>query len=453
MPVIDIKPIRTRLDQTDKYIKNEEKTDIELWDYIALGSSYEEALQSVYNYTTKEDKTYDEKQYFISGINCDPKHSVEEFIETQKMFGKWGKGVVAHHGWVSFPSGYVINPEDCHRFTMELLKTKLGDRFQIAVTTHLDRMHLHSHFLINAVSFKDGKKYHGNQETLWELRRASDELCLKYGYPTIDNPRFYGEDRGLYRAELKGEKTWRDLVKKDIDRAISVSKSLDDFYRELQKNGYKLKLDRKYIAVSPPNMTDHSGRRIFIRLRSLKDEDYTLNGIERRILGKGERRDYRYDRTYRKTSVARPKKLPVYVRRYYRFMYSFGLMKKTPRKFSYYKMQEYHKRAERTNALLKYLLQEKFETNADVLVKHSVLTAREIALKKDRNRLYKQTGTEENIEEINSELKKIREEKKIAERILDLFNERAWVIRKDLEENTKETPEEALTFNPEERRK
>jgi hypothetical protein len=31
-------------------------------------------------------------------------------------------------------------------------------RFEVVVATHLDKEHIHCHFVINSVSFKDGKR-------------------------------------------------------------------------------------------------------------------------------------------------------------------------------------------------------------------------------------------------------------------------------------------------------
>ena len=40
-----------------------------------------------------------------------------------------------------------------------------GDRYQVLVVTHLDRAnHLHSHFVVNTVSFVDGIKYHRTKQ-------------------------------------------------------------------------------------------------------------------------------------------------------------------------------------------------------------------------------------------------------------------------------------------------
>lgn len=52
-----------------------------------------------------------------------------------------------------------------------------GDRFEVVVSRHLNRNHLHNHFVINSVSFKDGKKYYDKRDTYAELRHLSDSLC------------------------------------------------------------------------------------------------------------------------------------------------------------------------------------------------------------------------------------------------------------------------------------
>ncbi|MFR7389123.1 MAG: relaxase/mobilization nuclease domain-containing protein [Blautia faecis] len=52
-----------------------------------------------------------------------------------------------------------------------------GDRFQVIVATHLNTECLHNHFVVNSVSFSDGKHYHDNKANLRLLRQRSDELC------------------------------------------------------------------------------------------------------------------------------------------------------------------------------------------------------------------------------------------------------------------------------------
>lgn len=440
MPVIDIKPI-TNLEFTDSYIKNENKTDKDVWEGIKNGSPYEDALKSVHDYATNPDKT--EKSYYVTGINCDPNNSVTEFMRIQREWGKHGEGVVAHHGWQSFPSGYKISPQEAHDFCVDWLKRELGDRFQIVVTTHLDREHIHSHFIINAVSFADGRKFYGNQETLWKLRNASDEMCLQRGYPIIYNPKRYGRDQGLYRAELRGEKTWRDLVKKDIDLAISRNDSMTSFYRDLEDMGYLLRFttdgghERKHPSISPPGMVRKDGSRIYIRLKSLEDPLYMPEGIYKRINSNTANfiiHSARPRRIYRK----RPKKryrqrLPASIRRYYRFLYQMGMMPRKPRGRSYYSSREFRRQVADFDKKILYLrkhhLNSAHDVNArlnDLSSERKILTNRKVTLYAKRR---KGADVEPELTEVRERLKEITKEKKIVENIYKVVSE-DWAIKK-----------------------
>ena len=53
-----------------------------------------------------------------------------------------------------------VTPEIAHEIGVKLANEMCGDRFQIDASTHLNTEHLHNHFVINSVSFKDGKKYY-----------------------------------------------------------------------------------------------------------------------------------------------------------------------------------------------------------------------------------------------------------------------------------------------------
>ena len=63
-----------------------------------------------------------------------------------------------------------------------------GDRFEVLVSTHLDKAHYHNHFVINSVSFVDGKKYYDNRENYKRMRDLSDSLCQKYRLSVIEHP-------------------------------------------------------------------------------------------------------------------------------------------------------------------------------------------------------------------------------------------------------------------------
>ena len=78
-------------------------------------------------------------------------------ILTKKRYGKTDC-YIAWHGYQSFKPEEVT-PQLAHEIGVKLAKEMWGDRFEIIVTTHLDKEHIHCHFCFNSVSFRDGGKY------------------------------------------------------------------------------------------------------------------------------------------------------------------------------------------------------------------------------------------------------------------------------------------------------
>ena len=72
-----------------------------------------------------------------------------------------------------------------------------GERFQVLVATHLgNAYYLHHHFVVNSVSFADGKRYYRSNQDYWNLRTASDRLYREYGDDGA-GCRIYGSDSCL----------------------------------------------------------------------------------------------------------------------------------------------------------------------------------------------------------------------------------------------------------------
>ena len=116
----------------------------------------EEDLRRLMDYAENPDKT--EQRYLISGVNCLPELAYERMMETKRRYGKYS-GIVAYHGYMSFKPGEVT-PEQCHALGVELAKRLWGDKYEVLVASHRDHEHLHNHFILNSVSFKDGEKFH-----------------------------------------------------------------------------------------------------------------------------------------------------------------------------------------------------------------------------------------------------------------------------------------------------
>ncbi len=403
MAYLGIKPFKARLDKGVDYVTNEEKTKMK-----------EAVLETLYEYDTNIDKTNHFGDKLITGINCDFEKAASEFIEIQRMYGKDDDLISAHHGWQSFHKDEIKDPLLVHKIGVDFAQKYFGDRFQVVVSTHLDREHLHNHFFINAVSFKDGKKYHGNKKTLAEARRLSDEICKKYGLNIIEKERREFNEKRDSKVKLNGSNTWREGIKEDLRKSIIGAKTIDDFYSNLEKKGYILKFG-KHFAVSPPGYYKND-KRAFIRLKSLNDYRYTLSYIEDSIR---ERRLYEYieiKRTYRKRFTKR--KLSPIEKKYFHFLYTLCLIRKSQYP-SARKMRYYNSLSKRMTKQIKYIKENNLKYQSDVLNKRDELKEKENELLKCRRKLYRadEWGKDEKLKELNNELKSVRAELKILEQI------------------------------------
>lgn len=271
MAVTKIWPIRKSIAAPLDYVQNAEKTANPAAQSF---SESEQALEDVIEYAAAEDKT--EKKYFVSTLNCNKRFARDEFLTVKKRFGKEG-GIVAFHGYQSF-AGHEVTPEQAHEIGVQLAKELWGDKFQVLIATHLNTANLHNHFILNSISFKDGKRYHDCKDTYRLMRETSDRICLEHGLSIVEDPRGKGVSQYLYNLEKAGMPTRYNVARQAIDESIALSLNIEEFKSELRKRGYNYRLDaqRKYWTITPP------GWKKSIRIHQLGN-DYTRESIERRI--------------------------------------------------------------------------------------------------------------------------------------------------------------------------
>ena len=284
MAVTSIWRVNGWLGKVVVYVKNPEKTtNPEFYENGDMTERKCQGLEDVISYAVSSHKTQqvneelDTLERFVSGINCNPSTAREEMIAVKKRFGK-EDGTIAYHGYQSFAPGEAT-PEMAHKIGVELAQRLWGDQYQVVVATHLDKAnHLHNHFVLNTVSFVDGIKYHRTAKDYHEMQTVSDTLCREYGLSVIENPQpGKGKHYGEWRAEQEQRPTWRGIVRSDVDEVIRQSMTEQQFFENLHRKGYEVKVG-KDISVRPP------GKERFVRLARNFGEGYTLDGIRRRIL-------------------------------------------------------------------------------------------------------------------------------------------------------------------------
>lgn len=263
MATTKIWPVHDSLKRLVDYAGNSEKTKYR-------------GLYQALHYAENKEKTVikDELFYFVTGIGCNAQTAYEEMTAVKRLFGKTG-GNVAYHGYQSFSPGEVT-PEQCHSIGVRLAKKLWGKSYQVLVATHLDRDHLHNHFLINSVSFVTGKKFNDDMRAYYRMRESSDALCREYELSVIGNPK--GKTpRRIYFAEKNGEPTKFNLMREAIDTALKISSNRQDFKQALHDMGYLLNDDsnRKYATMK------QVGSEKAVRLFRLGEEYDLPNLIER----------------------------------------------------------------------------------------------------------------------------------------------------------------------------
>lgn len=376
-----------------------------------------QGLRDVMDYMTQDYKT--EEQRYVSGVNCAPAIARDEMQMVKMQFGKEG-GIVAFHGYQSFAPGEVT-PEQAHAIGVELAKRLWGDRFQVVVATHLDKEHTHNHFVLNSVSFVDGKKFNDCKATYALMRRTSDELCREHGLSVIEHPE-QGRTRSYdaWEAEQKGKPTWYSQIRRDVDAAITRSFLFEHFIDNLKRQGYEVK-QSKYIAVRPP------GKERFVRLKTLGD-NYTKEAIRQRIWEHEQTPLYHRPPAPPKRRYAmrgKPKKLTGFRALYYHYLYLLGKLgkpKSSPRK-SRYLMNEIIKLdryMEQFNLLWKY----RIDTESQLYTLEGAVQADLDALTAQRTDLYRQKRKDPDndtllseIESINRSIRGRRRELRICARI------------------------------------
>lgn len=239
MAVCEIWDVRGRLDHPIDYAENPEKTTNPKYTEADL-----QAMVDVMEYATNKDKT--EQRYFVTGVNCDPTTARDEMMVAKAQWNDESE-IVCYHGFQSFKHGEVT-PEQAHEVGVKLAQKMWGDRFQVIVATHLNTDCLHNHFVVNSVSFTDGKHYHDNKANLRLLRQRSDELCREYALSVIEHPSGKKKPYALYQAEKNGMPTRDNVTRQAVDEAISKSFTLKDFDRIMAEMGYRVSFDpnRKY---------------------------------------------------------------------------------------------------------------------------------------------------------------------------------------------------------------
>ena len=257
-------PVRGRLKEVIDYANNPDKTTAK--EYL------DEDLYAAIRYVENDDKT--DQTMFVSGINCSKHNAYNEMIAVKRRFGERGKNI-AYHGYQSFAIGEVT-PEEAHSIGKETARKMWGAKYQVVVTTHLNTDNIHNHFVVNSVSFKTGKKFRNGIGDRIELRKISDAICAERNKSVIQGNKFFSNKKA-YWVEKSGKLTHRDMLRKDVDEALSQCGSFKEIEYYLKTLGYRFERDFYY---DHPSVYAEGWKRA-VRISSL-GEQYSKERIRER---------------------------------------------------------------------------------------------------------------------------------------------------------------------------
>ena len=267
MATTGIWKIEKRLDHVIDYVSNPEKT-----------TKISESYQELHHFSEYDNLNFNtEEGCYVSGINCLPDDAYQDMMDTKTIWKK-RDGVLGYHAFQSFVEGEVT-ADKAHLIGMKLAEEMWGDRFEVIVTTHINTNHIHNHFVINSVSFKDGKKYNNCYEDYALLRHLSDSLCQEYGLSVLDNKKIKVNKvnyENFYQRYVK-KNTYHSIAKQDLDRAIGMAYSYKDFENIMIKMGYEIKNRYGKLSINRQPYKKN------IRIERAFGSDYSIEAIEKRI--------------------------------------------------------------------------------------------------------------------------------------------------------------------------
>ena len=212
----------------------------------------------VLQYTMQDEKTVaDDGNKYVTGVNCTPQSAYTEFNNTKRLYGKTDNRLF-YHFVQSFSVDENISPQTAHEIAVRFAEeTEKFQGFEIVVSTHCGRDHIHSHFVMNSVNAESGRKFHISESEVEMLMQKSDALCREYGLSVLKSKppteRAKPMNDREYRSAEKGE-SWKIRLEAVISNVMQTAADREHFIMLMEAEGYGVKWTdtRKNITYTTP---------------------------------------------------------------------------------------------------------------------------------------------------------------------------------------------------------
>ena len=236
------------------------------------------------DYVTKEEKT---EEKLVSGLHCEPETVKEEMQATKELWGKTD-GRTYKHYVQSYHEDENITPEQAHKNAVELAEhTPAWQGHEVLIATHIDKGHIHSHFIVNSVNYENGHKLQWSKKDLADLKERCNQQSMEQGLHVPEKGRtFSGEIReetvawkkDTYQLLKQAEQGQVKSYVQDIALAVLDCKesavSREDFIQQMNERGYGVDWQDSHKYITYTDLAREKAGEKACKIRDNKLEKY-----------------------------------------------------------------------------------------------------------------------------------------------------------------------------------
>ena len=236
------------------------------------------------DYVTKDEKT---EKKLVSGLNCEPDTAKDEMQATKELWGKT-EGRTYKHFVQSFAPEEKIEPEQAHCIACQMAAERPEWKgFEVLIATHQDKDHIHSHFIVNSVSFENGHKLQQSRADLQNMKDMSDEICRQQGFHITEKGKTFSGDvreetvawkKETYQLLKQAEQGKVKSYVQDIALAVldckETATSREAFIRLMNERGYGVDWQDSHKYITYTDLARKQAGEKACKIRNNKLEKY-----------------------------------------------------------------------------------------------------------------------------------------------------------------------------------
>ena len=199
---------------------------------LKIGKRKRANLSGIIKYVLKTEKT---EEKLVYGQFIEISRAYKMMVETKEVFKKT-TGREYFHFVQSYSPDDKITPELALEQAKKFLEaTKKFRAYEVLLAVHRDRENIHVHYIVNSVSFLDGRKFHISKKELEQLKNLQNEINIRDGFLPAPQKGFKSNGEKRTEKVVNDKNTYQLLTKAEagevdsyvLNCAIAVLKNKD----------------------------------------------------------------------------------------------------------------------------------------------------------------------------------------------------------------------------------